>query len=70
MIAVAERLAGDWGYVRIDLYCVNDRDVYFSEITFAQNSGLFKLMPDVYNQHVGSLWDVGRRYVRTASSRS
>jgi hypothetical protein len=64
MLAVAETLADDWGYGRIDLYCVNDRDVYFSEITFAQSSGLFKLMPDVYNERVGSLWDVGRRYVR------
>lgn len=64
MIEVAEKLAGDWGYVRIDLYCLNDRDVYFSEMTFVHNSGLFPLFPERYCEYLGSLWDIHRRYVR------
>ena len=66
MLAVAEKLAGDWGYVRVDLYCIDDRDVYFSEMTFAHNAGLFKLVPASYEEHFGNLWDINRRYVRTA----
>jgi hypothetical protein len=64
MIAVAEKLAGDWGYVRVDLYCIDDKDVYFGEMTFAHNSGLFLLLPEHWNEHFGSLWDIRRRYVR------
>jgi hypothetical protein len=64
MLALAERLAGDWGYVRVDLYCINDREVYFSELTFTPNAGLFGLVPESYNEFFGSLWDINRRYVR------
>jgi hypothetical protein len=65
MVAVAEKLAGDWGYVRVDLYCIEGRDVYFGEMTFANDSGLFTFVPDSYNEYFGSLWDIHRRYVRT-----
>jgi hypothetical protein len=64
MQTVAEKLAGDWGYVRVDLYCIDDRDVYFSEMTFAHNAGLFKLVPESYDDVFGGLWDTSRRYVR------
>ena len=64
MVAVAEKLAGDWGYVRVDLYCVNDMEVYFGELTFAHNAGLFGLVPKSYNEYFGSLWDIHRRFVR------
>jgi hypothetical protein len=64
MVEVAEKLAGDWGYVRVDLYCIDDRHVYFGEMTFAHNSGLFLFRPEHWNEHFGSLWDIRRRYVR------
>jgi hypothetical protein len=66
MVALAEKLAGDWGYVRIDLYCLNDREVYFGEMTFTHDAGLFFVEPDSYNDYLGSLWDIGLRYVRGA----
>jgi hypothetical protein len=64
MIAVAEKLAGDWGYVRVDLYCLNDREVYFGELTFAHAGGHFRLVPAAYSEYFGGLWDIHRRYVR------
>jgi hypothetical protein len=65
MRAVAEKLAGDWGYVRIDLCCPDDREVYFGEMTFAHNAGYFGFIPRSYDEYFGSLWDIRRRYVRT-----
>ena len=65
MLAVAEQLAGDWGYVRVDLYCVDDRRIYFGELTFAHNAGFFGFVPTSYNDYFGSLWDIHRRYVRS-----
>jgi hypothetical protein len=65
MVGVAEKLAGDWGYVRIDLYCLNDRDVYFSEMTFTHDGGLFFVEPEEYGEYLGSLWDIHHRYVRS-----
>jgi hypothetical protein len=64
MVAIAEKLAGDWGYARVDLYCINDTQIYFGEITFAHNSGIFGFSPESYNEYFGSLWDIHRRYVR------
>jgi TupA-like ATPgrasp len=64
MVAIAEKLAGDWGYVRVDLYCIDDRDIYFSEMTFEPNAGLFGFLPVEYNTYFGDLWDISRRYVR------
>jgi hypothetical protein len=65
MIALAEQLAGDWGYVRVDLYCVNREEIVFGELTFAHNSGLFEFVPQTYSQYFGGLWDIERRYVRS-----
>jgi hypothetical protein len=65
MIAVAEKLAGNWGYVRVDMYCIDDSEVYFGELTFAPASGHFRYVPEAYNELVGSLWDIERRYVRS-----
>jgi hypothetical protein len=61
MVAIAEKLAGDWGYVRIDLNCIDDKDVYFGEMTFAPAAGLQKFVPDEANEFLGSLWDIHRR---------
>jgi len=64
MIEVAEKLAGDWGYVRVDLYCPDDTEIVFGELTFAHNSGLFEFVPQAYSEYFGGLWDIPRRYVR------
>lgn len=42
MIQVAEKLAVDFDYVRIDMYSVNDK-IYFGEITFSPLAGLYQL---------------------------
>lgn len=63
MIAVAEALAVDWGFVRVDLYCINGRKVLFGEMTFAPGSGRHSFEPSSYGAVVGSLWriDQGRQ---------
>jgi len=61
MIAIARELAGDWSYVRIDLNCIDDRDVYFGEMTFAPAAGMQRFVPEEYNEYLGSLWDIHRR---------
>jgi hypothetical protein len=65
MIGVAEKLAGDWGYVRVDFNCVDDRELYFAELTFSPGAGMSKYVPEESNEYLGSLWDINRRYVRT-----
>lgn len=38
MIELAEKLAGDIPFLRVDLYCVDEK-IYFSEVTFYQDGG-------------------------------
>jgi hypothetical protein len=64
MVSLAEKLAGDWGYIRVDLYCLNDNVIYFGELTFAHAGGHFKFVPAAYSEYFGGLWDIHRRYVR------
>ena len=45
MLAVAEKLSGDFPYVRVDLYNVDGR-VYFGELTFYPWSGYVQYTPD------------------------
>jgi TupA-like ATPgrasp len=64
MICVAEKLAGDWGYVRVDFRCVAETQLYFGEMTFSHASGYSPVVPHDYNRVLGDLWDIRGRYVR------
>jgi hypothetical protein len=55
MIAVAERLAADFNYARVDLYEHRDR-VYFGEITHYPAAGIGVFDPPEFDRALGDLW--------------
>jgi len=57
MINVAERLSNGFDYVRVDLYCVDEK-VYFGEFTFTPTCGFGKFNPAHWDYHFGSLWKI------------
>lgn len=59
MLAVAERLAAPWPYVRVDLYCLGTR-VYFGELTFHHGSGFEPFWPPAQDAAFGALWPAHR----------
>lgn len=52
MIEVAEKLACEFPFVRVDLYNI-DGKVLFGEMTFYPNDGRKKYIPDEYNKIIG-----------------
>ena len=54
MIQLAETLAADFPYVRIDLFCCPNR-VYFGEVTFYHGGGFERFAPAEYDRHFGDL---------------
>jgi hypothetical protein len=71
MIEVAEKLARDFDFARIDLYCFEDR-VYFGEITHTPAGGLSTLKPPDFDAAQGRMWETGEplpeRYIAANSS--
>ncbi len=55
MIKIAEKLAADFDFVRIDLYSVNN-EVRFGEITFAPGAGWEPFNPANKDLELGKLW--------------
>jgi hypothetical protein len=55
MIEVAERLAADFNYARVDLYEHHDR-VYFGEITHYPAAGIGVFDPPAFDRALGDLW--------------
>lgn len=59
MIDIAEALAKDFDFVRVDLYYLNDQDrIVFGEMTFCPGAGWEKITPFKYDWLLGSLWDM------------
>jgi len=56
MIAVAETLADDLDFVRVDLYAPSDRRVVFGELTFAPASGRRPFVPRSFDWELGRYW--------------
>ena len=56
MLEVAEALAHDLDFCRVDLYSVNDRNVYFGEMTLTPGAGLSRISPVSADYLMGSLW--------------
>jgi len=59
MIEIAEGLARDIDFCRVDLYSVNDRDVYFGEMTLTPGAGFSRFRPHAngaYDFLLGSYW--------------
>jgi hypothetical protein len=62
MIAIAERLAVDTDFVRVDLYALPDR-VVFGEMTSYPAGGDSPFFPPSYNAEFGRHWTVPARYL-------
>lgn len=57
MTKISEDLARDLDFARIDLYSVNNRQIYFGEITLTPGGGLEKFYPDPTGDYLmGALW--------------
>ena len=54
MIDIAEQLASDFQFVRVDLYNVNGK-IYFGEITFFPFSGFGEFRPKDWNRKLGDM---------------
>lgn len=52
MLEIAEKLAQDTYFVRVDLYCVNER-IYFSEFTLYPTSGFIRFSPEEGDRILG-----------------
>jgi hypothetical protein len=67
MLDVAQRLAADFAFARIDLYNVDGR-IYFGEITHNPGGGLVRLRPRAFDRALGELWRTGtpipERFIR------
>jgi hypothetical protein len=68
MVAIAEHLAADTDFVRVDLYLLPER-IVFGELTSYPAGGHSPFHPQEWNAVFGSHWTVPRRY-RDTSSRS
>jgi hypothetical protein len=55
MIDGAEALATNFGFVRVDLYEIDDRPM-FGEMTFYPDSGTGRFRPRIYDEIWGRLW--------------
>ncbi|HEY0811744.1 MAG TPA: ATP-grasp fold amidoligase family protein [Pseudonocardia sp.] len=73
MVELAERLAADFAFARIDLYNVDGR-IYFGEITHNPGGGLVRLRPRAFDRALGELWRAGtpipERFIRRIPQRS
>jgi hypothetical protein len=57
LIALAEQLSGGLDFIRIDLYCVNDCDLYFGEFSICPEAGWGRFWPDrSVDRMLGDLW--------------
>jgi hypothetical protein len=57
MLALAEQLSGGMDFVRVDLYLVDDRDLYFGEFTLCPEAGWCRFWPDrTVDRMIGDLW--------------
>ncbi len=54
LILVAEKLAGEFIYVRVDLYSIKDR-IYYGELTFFPAAGKKRLRVERLNKELGDL---------------
>lgn len=53
---VAEALAGDMDFVRVDLYCQNETRIVFGELTLAPTAGWARISPRSGDAKLGSFW--------------
>jgi len=54
MVSIAKKLSEDFSYVRVDLYCVNNK-IYFGELTFYHGAGLERFDPEFWDRQLGDM---------------
>jgi len=59
MLGVANKLAADFPFVRVDLYWVNEK-VYFGELTFYPWTGYVQFEPDEFDFILGDLLPINK----------
>ncbi len=59
MVSLAESLAHDFDFIRVDLYNLDGR-IYFSELTCYPAGGLARFIPREYDFIFGEKWNLGR----------
>ena len=57
MILLAEKLASEFPFVRVDFYYVNNR-IYFGELTFTPNNGMCSIKPSEKDLEIASWIDI------------
>ena len=57
MIEIARKLANPFKFVRVDLYCIDDK-IYLGELTFTPGACVFKYKNDMDNKRVGDLLNI------------
>ena len=57
MVNIARQLSREFSFMRLDLYCVNER-IYFSEFTFHPCGGYMPFEPKEYDEIVGQMLDL------------
>ena len=55
-VSIAETLSAGLNFVRVDLYCVNDRDIVFGELTLSPGAGWSPFRTRAHDEYLGSLW--------------
>jgi hypothetical protein len=61
MIGIAETLAHDFDFVRVDLYNIAGR-ILFGEMTFTPVAGNIKFTPTSWDLRLGAQWTTDKRY--------
>lgn len=56
MCVIAQKLSCAINYVRVDLYCTNQK-VFVGELTFTPNGGIGKFNPHIHDKTFGDLWE-------------
>jgi hypothetical protein len=65
LLSVADALAKDFEYVRVDLYSRNNDEIFFGELTFTPGAGVLRMRPDSADYEWGRLLEMTRRSSRS-----
>jgi len=69
MVEIAEALATETDFVRVDLYAIGER-IVFGELTNYPEAGNAPLVPAGFDREVGEWWTPPRRYAASRGVRS
>lgn len=53
MISIAEQLSKGFSFLRVDLYCINESEIIFGELTYNSGGGTVIFLPRKYDDYFG-----------------